>query len=100
MSPLTSTTPTGPECPAASPSEVVETREESARVLQVLQTLPPRQQEVLRLKLKHELSYKEIARVVGISVSNVGYQIHVGLKTLRERLAAPGLGDAVVEETS
>ncbi len=100
MSPLTSTTATVPESSAASPPAVVEAREESARVLQVLQTLPPRQQEVLRLKLKHELSYKEIARVVGISVSNVGYQIHVGLKTLRERLAAPGLGDAVVEETS
>jgi RNA polymerase sigma-70 factor (ECF subfamily) len=100
MSPLTSTTATVPESSSASPPAVVEAREESARVLQVLQTLPPRQQEVLRLKLKHELSYKEIARVVGISVSNVGYQIHVGLKTLRERLAAPGLGDAVVEETS
>ena len=100
MSPLAPPSETGQKSPAASPPEVAENREESARVLRALQSLPPRQQEVLRLKLKHELSYKEIARVAGISISNVGYQIHVGLKTLRERLAATQPGTAALEEVS
>ncbi len=100
MSPLAPPSETGQESPATSPPDVAENREESARVLRALQSLPRRQQEVLRLKLKHELSYKEIARVAGISISNVGYQIHVGLKTLREQLAATEPGAAALKEVS
>ncbi len=81
--------------PEAGPGERAERAEAVSEVLEVLGALPANQQEVLRLKFQHGLSYKEISRVTELSVSNVGYLMHVGLKTLREKLAgaaAPELG--------
>jgi RNA polymerase sigma-70 factor (ECF subfamily) len=54
----------------------------------VLATLPPNQQEVVRLKFHGELSYREISRITGLSETNIGYLIHVAVKTVRERLQA------------
>lgn len=51
-----------------------------------LERLPARQQELIRLKFQHGLSYKEIASVTELTVSNVGFLIHCGVKTLREAL--------------
>jgi len=61
-------------------------REGEGEALRLLATLPPNQQEVIRLKFQNGLSYQEISGVTGLSVSNVGYLIHMGLKTLRERM--------------
>ena len=63
----------------------VERRETTQSVRALLETLPENQQEVIRLKVEHDLSYREISEVTGLSVSNVGYLLHVGLKTVRER---------------
>jgi RNA polymerase sigma factor (sigma-70 family) len=54
--------------------------------LKVLNTLPANQQEVLRLKFQGDLSYLEISQITNLSVSNVGFLIHTGLKTIRERV--------------
>jgi DNA-directed RNA polymerase specialized sigma24 family protein len=48
--------------------------------------LPPSQREVIRLKFQNGFSYKEISRISGHSVSNVGYLIHAGIKALRGEL--------------
>lgn len=69
-----------------SPAAVAEQRETSNRVLRILGTLPPNQQEVIRLKFQNDLSYKEISRVTKFTVTNVGFLIHTGMKTLRARL--------------
>ena len=71
----------GPEFPA-----VLEKEEQLTEVLKVLDTLPPNQQEVLRLKFQGDLSYLEISRITNLSVSNVGFLIHTGLKSIRERV--------------
>jgi len=71
----------GPEFPA-----VLEKEEQLTEVLKVLDTLPPNQQEVLRLKFEGDLSYLEISRITNLSVSNVGFLIHTGLKSIRERV--------------
>ncbi len=55
-------------------------------VMKMLGELPPRQQEVLRLKFQGELSYREIADVMDLSVSNVGFIIHTAIKALRDKL--------------
>jgi len=60
---------------------------DTAKILDLLALLPPGQQEVIRLKFQNGFSYQEISRISGHSVGNVGYLIHVGLKTLRGRLA-------------
>ncbi len=71
-----------------APPEQVERRETTDRVLQLLDDLPPNQREVIRLKFQNGFSYKEISRISGHSVSNVGFLIHVGLKTIRSRMGA------------
>ena len=68
------------------PEDVAEQRDETIYVLRLMNDLPPNQQEVLRLKFLHCLSYREISSITGLSETNVGFLIHVGIKRLRERL--------------
>jgi RNA polymerase sigma-70 factor (ECF subfamily) len=70
----------------AEPSVLAEQEEQLNRVLAVLSTLPANQQEVLRLKFQGDLSYDEISRITKLSVGNVGFLIHTGLNTIRERI--------------
>ena len=65
------------------PSRAMEDRERHAEVLALLEKLPENQREVIRLKFQGDLSYKEISDVTGLSVSNVGFLIHTGIKRLR-----------------
>lgn len=59
------------------------------RMLAMLNDLPTRQQEILWLKFQGDLSYKQIAEVMQITVNNVGVLIHTALRTLRERSTMP-----------
>jgi RNA polymerase sigma-70 factor (ECF subfamily) len=59
--------------------------------MKILNTLPANQQEVIRLKFQGDLSYLEISRITSLSVSNVGFLIHTGLKTIREKATQPAL---------
>lgn len=63
-----------------------EQRDTTARVLEFVGQLTENQREVVRLKFQHGLSYKEIAAVTELSVSNVGYLIHTAIKKLRTEL--------------
>ena len=55
-------------------------------VLRLLEELPPRQREVIRLKFHGGLSYRQIGEVMGLTVSHVGVLIHTALKTIRASL--------------
>jgi RNA polymerase sigma-70 factor (ECF subfamily) len=79
------------------PAGKAERADSVSRVLRALSGLPANQREVLRLKFQHGLSYREIAGVTELSVTNVGFLIHSGLKSLRARLGVSGTG---VEGTS
>jgi RNA polymerase sigma-70 factor (ECF subfamily) len=68
------------------PADQAERQESVAKVLDLLDALPANQREVIRLKFQNGFSYQEISRISGHSVSNVGYLIHVGLKSLRRQL--------------
>lgn len=68
------------------PEQAVDLRDESARVLAALDVLSDSQQECLRLKFEHGMSYRHIAQITGLSVSNVGVTIHAALKKLRLKL--------------
>jgi RNA polymerase sigma-70 factor (ECF subfamily) len=72
--------------PDPAPLEVAERQDLGRRVLELLEGLPTNQREVLRLKFQNGFSYQEISRISGHSVSNVGYLIHAGIKTLRGSL--------------
>ncbi len=69
--------------PIAPPLKQAEDRELATRIINMLQTLPENQRMVISLKFQRGLSYKEISGETGLSISNVGFLIHTGLKTLR-----------------
>ncbi len=72
-------------------SQAAEDREQMAahleEVMRQVDGLPTKQREVLRLKFQGGMSYKEIAGALDLSVSNVGFLLHSGLKRLRKSLA-------------
>ena len=72
-------------------SQAAEDREQMAEhleeVMRQMDGLPTNQREVLRLKFQGGMSYKEIAGALDLSVSNVGFLLHSGLKRLRKTMA-------------
>ena len=66
-----------------SPAESVERKEDKVTLKSLMQKLPEREQEVLRLKFQNGLSYKEISDITSLSVSNVGFILHKTIKDLR-----------------
>jgi RNA polymerase sigma-70 factor (ECF subfamily) len=78
---------------SAPPAEPLETREGAGRLIDLLEALPSRQQEAIRLKFQNGLSYNDISEVMDTTVNNVGVLIHTGLKTIRARaMKLPGAG--------
>jgi RNA polymerase sigma-70 factor (ECF subfamily) len=59
-----------------------------AQVCDLMDGLPDKQREVLELKFRHGLSYKEISGVTSHPIGQVGWLIHRGIRTLRERMAS------------
>ncbi len=70
-----------------NPAEAAQREESHSEVMRFLDRLPPNQKEVIRLKFQGEMSYKEISEVTSLSVSNVGFLMHTGLKRLRQLLS-------------
>lgn len=95
MNPLTEAT-AEPTSSSPDPSVSMEQTETLSSALKILETLPASQQEVIRLKFQNELSYKEISQVTGLSVTNVGFLIHAGLKTIRQNMLAQPHANSVL----
>jgi RNA polymerase sigma factor (sigma-70 family) len=70
--------------PMAGPQDAAALGDSGSKVMRLLDRLPGNQQEVIRLKFQNDLSYREISEITGLSVSNVGFLLHVGIKRLRE----------------
>jgi RNA polymerase sigma-70 factor (ECF subfamily) len=81
----------------AEPGESVEREDSYRQALDALQSLSPNQQEVVRLKFQHGMSYKQISQVTNLSITNVGFLLHTALKTLRLQLE--GHPDTPVKRT-
>ncbi len=73
---------------AASPAPDVaaECEDSFNSVTRAMNVLPRNQQECIRLKFQHSMSYKQISDITRLSVTNVGFLIHTGLKALRKEL--------------
>jgi RNA polymerase sigma-70 factor (ECF subfamily) len=87
MTPLSDAMSASEPAGGPSPDEPLEWEESMAKALRYLARLPENQQEVIRLKFQQGLSYKQISAITSLSVSNVGFLIHTGLKALRERMS-------------
>ena len=70
-----------------SPADVAEKAEDRSTLKALMQELPEREQEVLRLKFQNGLSYKEISEITSLSVSNVGFILHKTIKELRGKFS-------------
>jgi RNA polymerase sigma-70 factor (ECF subfamily) len=77
------TLPDDRPCTAPGPSATLEQRENADSIFDLLDALSPNQREVIRLKFQNDLSYREIADVTKLTVTNIGFLIHTGLKKLR-----------------
>lgn len=62
-----------------------------AVLLSKLSELNANQQEILRLRYQHDMSYKEISGVTGHSVSNVGVIVHEAMRKLKKMLNADNM---------
>ena len=62
-------------------------KEEYEGLMRALSSLDTKHRSVLVLRFFNELSYNEIARVMGVSLGTVKSRIHYALKMLRQQLA-------------
>ncbi len=75
-----------------SPDSTLEKKDAMTLIRKKLMTLEPRDREVVLLKIEHGRSYKEIAEIMGISVTNVGFILHTAIKKLAKDLNAEAIG--------
>lgn len=75
----------GEQARESAPDEIATHNETTTQVFAWIDSLPDNQQEVIRLKFQNGLRYKQIAEITGLSVTNVGFLIHKGIKALREK---------------
>jgi RNA polymerase sigma-70 factor (ECF subfamily) len=75
-----------PRAPGSDAQAGLESAEVRALVRAALQSLPPRNREVLELRWLHGLSHADIAAALGISRKGVENHLTRGLAALRDRL--------------
>jgi len=61
-------------------------------VLEILDTLPRNQREVVHLRFQGGLSYRDISDVTGLSIGNVGFLLHTAVRAIRSRVSAQPTG--------
>lgn len=86
--------------PDSGPASKLERKEQLTRVGRAIRELPERQREALLLKLDGGLSYKEIAEVMQLSVSNVGFILHQAVQAIRNEIASESALPAVARRMS
>lgn len=68
-------------------------RETAESLFEMVHYLQPPKDELIMLKFKDGFSYKEIAAITGLSVSNVGYQLHHAIRELKQQWEAQTTGN-------
>lgn len=78
-----------------SPCEAMETRETATALRELIETLPTRQRDAVRLKFIAGLDYQQISAAMKTSIGNVGYLIHHGVAALKTKWQAHDQPQAV-----
>ena len=68
------------------PDQLLDQKLLDARLAEAFDALPDRQAQVMRLRWREEMSYAEIAEVVGISVKGVEKHLSRGLAALKRQI--------------
>ena len=58
-------------------------QDDQARLQHCLAQLAPRRQELVRQKFFANMSYKDMAKLCGLTVNNIGVQLHNAIQSLR-----------------
>ena len=66
------------------PRQTLIAEEDKQKLAGLVARLPERQRELLKLKFEGDLSYKEMAGVMQMSISNIGVQLHQTIQTLKK----------------
>ena len=74
------------------PDESIVHQEAVGLVRLSLEGLDERSRKLIRLKFEEDMSYRQIAKETGLSVSNVGYVLHHAIKSLAVELKKIGVG--------
>jgi RNA polymerase sigma-70 factor (ECF subfamily) len=82
---------TEPTDPLPLPDEQIARWEGVGLVRLSLERMEARSREVIELKFRDGLSYREISERTGLTVGHVGYLLHHALKALAEDLANTGI---------
>ena len=69
-----------------NPSSTAERAEQAEQVRQTIELLPAKQRATLVLAYYQQLSYREVAEVLGCSIGTVKVQMYRALKTLAQKL--------------
>jgi RNA polymerase sigma-70 factor (ECF subfamily) len=75
--------------PEGEPWRRVEAQPSVKQIEALIDQLPDKQRQAVILKFSGGLSYKEIADVMGVSVTHVGVLLHTALSKVRATLEAP-----------
>jgi RNA polymerase sigma-70 factor (ECF subfamily) len=68
------------------PEKKIAKQQTETKINQLINTLPPVQQEVLRLKFQEGLSYEKISLITGHTPSYVGVLIHSAMSAIRSQV--------------
>ena len=71
---------------SATPDSETSGREALRRTLRCIETLPPRQRQILQMRVFEELEYDEIASRLGMSEINARVQLSLARKTLKNKI--------------
>lgn len=71
-----------------APNDAMEKRETATALRELIETLPTRQREAVRLKFIAGLDYQQISAAMKTSIGNVGYLIHHGVAALKTKWQA------------
>jgi RNA polymerase sigma-70 factor (ECF subfamily) len=69
------------------PGEALERREQAERLLQAIDKLPPEQRAVFALYASGDVTYGQIAEIVGVPIGTVMSRLHHARRRLQEMLA-------------
>ena len=79
-----------PDAESPSARAVLEREENAARVRGAVALLPPRQREVVVLKVFSEMTYEDVAGAMSLSVGAVKAHLHQAVANLRRRMTEEG----------
>lgn len=68
------------------PDKEVMTREALRKTLRCIEGLPPKQREIIRMRIFEELEYDEIAKKLGLTEINTRVQLSLARKALKTRM--------------